>query len=125
MESTKYVNDKNIFLNHMCGRLVLINKVHPKTPTINDIRPITVLSPIRKFLEMQISEKIKHYCTTKINKAQTGFIETLGTDINLYRISEYLKDYDKIERSHCGVLFIDFKAAFDCVPHNKLLSIIY
>lgn len=67
----------------MCGRLVLINKIHPQTPTINDIRPITVLSPIRKFLELHLSHKLKEFCRHKINKAQTGFIETLGTDINL------------------------------------------
>ena len=31
-EATQYINEKHIFLNHMCGRLVLINKVHPKVP---------------------------------------------------------------------------------------------
>ena len=71
----------------MIGRLVLLNKVHPKTPTINDIRPITVLSPVRKFLELHILKKLQKHCAEKINKAQTGFIAKLGTDINLLRIA--------------------------------------
>ena len=93
VERVRNINEKAIFLKHMCGRLVLINKIHPRTPTINDIRPITVLSPIRKFLELQINYKIKSYCRYQINKAQTGFVENLGTDINLLRISEYLSQY--------------------------------
>ena len=109
----------------MCGRLVLINKIHPKAPTINDIRPITVLSPIRKFLELQISEKIKSFCNKKINKAQTGFIENLGTDINLYRICNFMQNYNEKTSKNYGIIFIDFKAAFDSVPHDNLLKIVY
>ena len=74
-EATQHINEKNVFLNHMCGRLVLINKAHPKVPKLEDIRPITVLSPIRKFLELQISDKIKNFCRKSISKAQTGFID--------------------------------------------------
>jgi hypothetical protein len=107
----------------MCGRLILLNKIHPLIPTINDIRGITSLSPIRKFLELQISDKLKHYCRFSINKAQTGFIDQLGTDINLMRISEFMDEKSSVKRR--GILFIDFKAAFDTVPHDTLLSIIY
>ena len=45
----------------MTGRLILINKVHPQTPTLNDLRPIAVLSPIRKFLELHLEKKLKEY----------------------------------------------------------------
>ena len=101
----------------MCGRLVLINKVHPQTPTINDIRPITVLSPIRKFLELQISQKIKKYCSQYINVAQTGFVESLGTDINLYRICTFMQTYSQKDKLNHGIIFIAYKAAVDTVPH--------
>ena len=121
----QFINQKDLFMDHMCGRLVLINKIHPKTPTINDIRPITVLSPIRKFLELQISDKIKSFCIKNINKAQTGFIENLGTDINLYRICNFIVNYNKKASEDSRIIFIDFKAAFDSVPHDKLLKIVY
>lgn len=53
----------------MTGRLILINKVHPMTPTINDARPITALSPIRKFMELHLERKLKDYLLEKINKS--------------------------------------------------------
>jgi hypothetical protein len=72
----------------MTGRLIVINKVHPRTPTIQDLRPITALSPIRKFLELQIERKIKKFMNQNLHKSQTGFMQNLGTDINLMRFQD-------------------------------------
>jgi hypothetical protein len=36
----------------MTGRVIFINKAHPNTPRITELRAITILSPIRKFLEL-------------------------------------------------------------------------
>lgn len=44
-------NNEKKFKIHMSGRLVLINKVYPKIPTVEELRPITICSPIRKFME--------------------------------------------------------------------------
>lgn len=52
-------------LKHMKGRLILLNKVYPKTPTLKDIRPIIVLSPIRKFLELHLFDKLQSYLLNK------------------------------------------------------------
>jgi len=39
-------------------------------------------------------------------------------------MSEYLKQYKDKHKSYHGIIFIDFKAAFDTVPHNNLLQIV-
>jgi hypothetical protein len=69
----------------MTGRMILINKAHPKIPTINEMRPIVSISPIRKLMEMQLLPKLKNYINKEIKKSQTGFVEKLGTNINLFR----------------------------------------
>lgn len=42
----------------MIGRLILINKVHPKTPEVTELRPIAVLLPIRKFIELHLVDDL-------------------------------------------------------------------
>ena len=37
-------------MNHLVGRLVALNKKYPKTPKLEEYRPIIVLSPVFKFL---------------------------------------------------------------------------
>lgn len=50
----------------MTGRLIVINKVFPRIPTVEELRPITACSPIRKFLELHLEEKLKIYIKNKI-----------------------------------------------------------
>lgn len=118
------INDPKLFRKHMTGRIIFLNKVFPDTPTVDDLRTITILSPIRKVVEYQILTKLQDFLYTKTSKAQTGFITGLGTDVNLLR---YNQNYAKFQQSYIkkqlhGVIFIDFKAAFDTVPHKKLLD---
>ena len=107
----------------MTGRLVLINKVYPKIPTVEELRPITICSPIRKFLEANLVQKLKTHLRKNIEKSQIGFITKLGTDVNLKR---YADNYEEIKGNNIidksGVLFIDLKSAFDTVPHDRLLE---
>lgn len=118
------INHPEFFRKHMTGRVIFLNKVFPKTPTVDDLRTITILSPIRKVVEYQILTKLQNFLYTRTSKSQTGFITGLGTDVNLLR---YNLNYEKLKRppiskQMCGVIFIDFKAAFDTVPHQKLLD---
>lgn len=63
------MNEEKKFKIHMTGRLILINKVFPKIPTIEELRPITTCSPIRKFLELHLEEKLKNYLRKGIEKS--------------------------------------------------------
>jgi hypothetical protein len=42
----------------MKARLITLNKVWPNIPTLDNFRPITVLSPIIKFIEMIFLPKL-------------------------------------------------------------------
>jgi len=67
----------------LVGRLLLLNKVHPATPTVGNLRPIVISSPVRKLIEAQLLEKLRAFTSQRIHKAQTGFIPGLGTGVNL------------------------------------------
>lgn len=64
-----FINEEKSFKKHLIGRLILINKVHPKTPEITELRPIAVLSPIRKFLELQLTDTLQKYLKTQLIKS--------------------------------------------------------
>ena len=72
----------------MIGRLIQINKSPSEIPHIDKIRPITVLSPLRRALELTLKQKLIRIIKNNINKEQTGFIPQLSTDINLFRLVE-------------------------------------
>ena len=65
------------------GRLFFLNKIHPLIPNLSQLRPITILSPLRTAIEEIILGKIKYFCQHKIHKSQTGFQPFLGTEVNL------------------------------------------
>lgn len=50
------------------ARLIPLNKVYPKIPLANEFRPITVLSPLFKLLELRFLPKLQQYMLTKLNK---------------------------------------------------------
>ena len=115
----KKIRNHNEFRSIMTGRLLCLNKVSPHDPKIEDIRPITIISPVRKFLELQLIGKLKKYSNTYLSKCQTGFIENLGTEPNLVTFANTWRGIKKHRFS--GALFIDFKSAYDKVPHKRLL----
>jgi hypothetical protein len=59
---------------HLNGRLVCLNKKYPKLPTIQDYRPIVVLSPIYKFIEGYIMNSLRSHARAGISLDQYGFI---------------------------------------------------
>ena len=55
-------NDNNLkVLNKIFyARLVLLNKVWPDIPNEEEFRPIVIVSPLFKYLEIRIAEKIQN-----------------------------------------------------------------
>ncbi len=59
----------------MTFRLLCLNKAHPNLPKLEEICPLTILSPIRKFLELHLMGKLKECNRVEINPSQTAFID--------------------------------------------------
>lgn len=73
----------NYLLN---GKLVLLNKTKEKAPDVSKSRPIVVLSPIRKFIELLWLEYCSETLWSQIGRYQLGFRPGVaGTAIQSYR----------------------------------------
>ena len=58
----------------------------------------------------------------RIHCGQTGFIKDMGCQFNLLCIGELLLKNKKSPYKESGIIFFDFKSAFDLVDHDILLE---
>ncbi len=70
------LNHKN-FKMLLQGRLIPLNKKLPKTATVDDVRPIVVMSPLIKFMELRLAEKLSRYMR-ELHRSQVGFVPGMG-----------------------------------------------
>jgi hypothetical protein len=59
------------------ARLCSFNKVWPNIPLSEEFRPIVVLSPLYKFLELRFLSKLNTYLTQKLDRNQIGFVKSM------------------------------------------------
>jgi hypothetical protein len=88
----------------MTGKLLCLNKVSPRDPKIEDIRPITIISPVRKFLELQLIGKLKNTLTpTSLNAKQDSSKKTLvPSQISSHsqrKMEKYMVNIDRLARN--------------------------
>lgn len=108
-----------------CARLHLLNKLKAGVPTLDDLRPIMITSPMIKLIEAIALKELKSKLEPAITAAQTGFISKLGTHIHILRLLGRIKDIQDSPFYVSGnwlAFFIDFKSAFDRVDHQKLFE---
>ncbi len=115
------ITNSTFLTESLTGRLIPVNKIYPKTPSLNDYRPIVALSAIAKFLEARFAPKLSEYIKTNCIYSQIGFVKGCNTHINIQRL---LKWAIAKKKSKPIIVFIDFKAAYDSVPHNLLFSLL-
>jgi hypothetical protein len=104
---------------HFSTRLIPLNKVHPEIPTKEKFRPISVSSPIVKFLEAKLISKLTDYVVHKMHRGQTGFVPGQGITINQMRLIERVTERISSGRQTYGI-FIDFSNAYNTILHTKL-----
>lgn len=63
---------------HLKGRMVALNKAHPKVGGIEEYRPIIVMSPVVKFLEGYIVGALRLYAKSRLSREQFGFVPGLS-----------------------------------------------
>ena len=90
-----------------------------KTDSLN-YRPVLLTCIISKIYEKIIKFSIIHFIDNKIYKHQHGFIKGKSCLTNLLEtmdcIIEIIDQSDPVD-----IFYFDFKKAFDCVAHNRLL----
>jgi len=100
------------------SRLIPLNKVWPAIPTAPQFRPITILSPVFKWLESRFLPKLNEYLLNKMMKEQTGFVPGFGTHVNIRKLIREIKRYRKNDKMI--VIFIDYKSAYNTVNRQIL-----
>ena len=86
-------------------------------------RPISLTSTVCKVLKSVIRESIIEYMTSNnlISNTQHGFLPKRSCVTQLLTSMEYWTD--EIQKGNpVDVLYVDFKKAFDKVPHKRLLT---
>ena len=107
------------------SRLTLLNKLKGETPSLDDLRPIMVTSPIVKIIEAIALNDLKPKIEPGIASSQVGFISQLNTQTNILRLLGSVIDHKENPNFSTGswmILFLDFKAAFDRVDHSRLIT---
>lgn len=98
---------------------LLHKKGDPKNP--GNYRGIALMNCLTKIFTQIINERIKKWAEDNglIPEEQSGFRTGRGCEDNVFTLQALLQIQSRFKNSSY-VLFIDFKRAFDSIPHNKL-----
>lgn len=86
-------------------------------------RPIAILSSINKIFENLIVHQLTNFFTKNnvITETQYGFQKGKSTQQLLNKFTNEINNHIN-NKKHVGILFIDFKRAFDTLDHQTLLN---
>lgn len=92
-----------------------------KEPT--NYRPISILSCINKVVEKAINGQISDFLAKHqvVSQNQFGFQKGKNTSLLLSQFSNIINNHLN-NKKHVGVIFIDFRKAFDTLEHQVLLK---
>ena len=90
---------------------------------IENYRPISLLCCVSKIFEKLIFDELYEIVHKHLNEAQHGFRKKRSVVTQLLLFLEHLyQRYDNMNESELYVLYLDFRKAFDSVPHQKLIQ---
>ena len=101
-----------------------ITPIHKEAKTTkNNYCPISVLPLLSKIFEKHVHQALYSYMRNNnlLYTLQSGFRRSYSTETALIRLTDQLlSDMDKDQVS--GLVFVDYKKAFDLIDHDILLS---
>ena len=87
---------------------------------MTNYRPISLLCVLSKVLESIIYDKIIDFIYPQLSHPQFGFLRNRSCLTQL--LSSFSSIYDAVEeKTSCDIGFLDFRKAFDSIPHSELL----
>ena len=106
------------------GRTTLIQKDLNKGTATNNYRPITCLQMMWKILTAQIREEIYHSLTSRglFPDEQKGCCKGSRGIAELLYIDQHILDESKTRRNNLAMAWIDYKKAYDMVPHSWIIN---
>ena len=106
------------------GKTTLIQKDPSKGTAPNNYGPITCLPMIWKILTAQIREKIYYLLTSRglFPDEQKGCRKGSGGTAELIYIDQHILNERKIRRKNLAIAWIDYKKAYDIVPHSCIIN---
>ena len=109
----------NLCSAHFEARLIPLNKKYPNIPKPEEFRPIVVMSPLTKLLEARLLPRLQLYLMMKLQRSQIGFVPGMDIHVNIHRALKQI--HSRLSKNqHAFCLFLDFKSAYNSVPHEEL-----
>ena len=87
---------------------------------ISNYRPISLLCSVSKVLERLIYDKIIDFISQSISVSQFGFLNGKST-LQQLLVFLHLVHNNISNKLQTDVIYLDFRKAFDSVPHDRLL----
>ena len=90
--------------------------------SVEQYRPISLLCNISKVLEKLIYDELYEIVKQKLDNSQHGFRKQRSVVTQMLMFLDHLYSCYDTEDKELYVLYLDFKKAFDSVPHQPLLN---
>lgn len=123
----KYIFQKSLDTGMVPGdwKKATVCPIHKKGDKCNveNYRPVSLTSVVCKVLESLVRGHINNYlaATNKMSSHQFGFMQGRSSVENmLLSLEDWTRTVD--EGGAVDILFLDFKKAFDSVPHRRLVE---
>ncbi|KAF1769026.1 hypothetical protein GCK72_000839 [Caenorhabditis remanei] len=106
-----------------CWKTATVIPLHKKGSILDpsNFRPISLTHPLARLFERLILKPIKSELAAQLSKKQYGFLSNRSCPLALIdATSQYHLTLSK-PKAYMDVILIDFRKAFDSVPHDLLL----
>ena len=103
------------------GKLILLNKPNKKKGPLENLRPIVLLSAIRKVLSIITLNRIRPHIEQYLSPSQSGFRRHRSTG-DIVWAHRWLKARTQKYKEEFSILGIDMSSAFDTICRTKLIT---